>query len=201
MTMKKTTLKCLTFAAAAALPLLAAAAPENYTLDPLHTYPNFAVEHWGLSMMQGQFEKSSGQFSFDRAAKTGSVEISIETASVDTGDGGKAGMPQSRDEHLRNADFFNAAEFPRMTFKSTKVTFAGNLPASVEGNLTLLGVTKPLKLTFERFKCGTNPFSKKDRCGGNAVGKFKRSDFGMKFAAPAVGDEIARNISFEGDRD
>jgi polyisoprenoid-binding protein YceI len=88
-----------------------------------------------------------------------------------------------------------------MTFKSSKVTFAGNLPASVEGNLTLLGVTKRLKLTFERFKCGTNPFSKKDRCGGNAVGKFKRSDFGMKFAVPAVGDEIALNISFEGDRD
>lgn len=194
-------LKSLALALATSLPLAALAAPENYTLDPLHTYPNFAVEHWGLSMMQGQFEKSAGKFSFDRAAKTGAVEMTVETASVDTGDGVKGSRTQSRDDHLRNADFFNAAEFPRMTFKSTKVNFAGDLPASVEGNLTLLGVTKPLTLSFERFKCGTNPFSKKDRCGGNAVGKFKRSDFGMKFAVPAVGDEITLNISFEGDRD
>ena len=87
-----------------------------------------------------------------------------------------------------------------MTFKSTKVAFSGDLPSSVEGNLTLLGVTKPVTLTFARFKCGQNPFSKKDRCGGNAVGSFKRSDFGMKYALPAVGDEIALNIEFEGDR-
>jgi polyisoprenoid-binding protein YceI len=198
MTMTK---KCLALAMAATLPLLASAAPENYTVDPFHTYPNFMVEHWGLSVMHGQFEKSSGKFSFDRAAKSGSVELTIETASVNTGDGVKGSRSQSRDDHLRAADFFNAAEFPRMNFKSTKVNFTGDLPASVEGNLTLLGVTKPLTLTFERFKCGTNPFSKKDRCGGNAVGKFKRSDFGMKTFVPAVGDEIALNISFEGDRD
>ena len=193
--------KLLTLAVAAALPLMAQAAPENYTLDPYHTYPNFAVQHWGLSMVHGQFQKSSGKFSFDRAAKTGSVEFVTETASVSTGDNVKGSRPQSRDEHLRAADFFNAVEFPRMSFKSTKVAFGGDLPASVEGNLTLLGVTKPVTLTFERFKCGTNPFTKKDRCGGNAVGKFKRSDFGMKTAIPAVGDEVALNISFEGDRD
>ena len=194
-------LKSLAIALAAGLPLAAMAAAENYTLDPLHTYPNFAVEHWGLSMMQGQFEKSAGKFSFDRAAKTGSVEMTIETASVSTGDNVKGSRPQSRDDHLRNADFFNAAEFPRMTYKSTKVNFGAELPASVEGSLTLLGVTKPLTLTFERFKCGSNPFNKKERCGGNAVGKFKRSDFGMKFALGGVGDEITLNISFEGDRD
>ncbi len=193
--------KSLVFALAAALPLLASAAPENYTLDPYHTYPNFTVEHWGLSMMHGQFEKSAGKFSFDRAAKTGSVELTIETASVNTGDNVKGSRPRSRDEHLRSADFFNAAEFPSMVFKSTKTTFAGDFPASVEGNLTLLGVTKPLTLTFERFKCGANPFNKKDRCGGNAVGKFKRSDFGMKTAVPAVGDEITLNVEFEGDKD
>lgn len=88
-----------------------------------------------------------------------------------------------------------------MTFKSTKVVFSGDLPSTVEGNFTMLGVTKPLTLSFERFKCGQNRFSKKDRCGGNAVGKFKRSDFGMKAAIPAVGDEITLNIEFEGDKD
>lgn len=193
--------KTLAVVLLAAVPMLAVAAPENYTLDPYHTYPGFAIEHWGLSMMHGQFEKSSGKFSFDRAAKTGSVEITIDTASVTTGDAVKGSRPQARDDHLRSADFFNTKEFPTMSFKSTKTTFGGDLPASVEGNLTLLGVTKPLTLTFERFKCGQNPFSKKDRCGGNAVGKFKRSDFGMKYALPAVGDEIALNIEFEGDKD
>jgi len=185
----------------AALPLIAAAAPENFTLDPTHTYPSFTVEHWGLSMMHGRFDKSSGKFSFDRAAKTGSTELTIDTASITTGDNVKGNRPQSRDDHLRSGDFFNVKEFPTMSFKSTKVNFGAELPASVEGNLTLLGVTKPMTLTFERFKCGQNPFNKKDRCGGNAVGKFKRSDFGMKYAIPGVGDEIALNIEFEGDKD
>jgi polyisoprenoid-binding protein YceI len=186
---------------AAALPVTAMAAPETYTLDPTHTYPNFMVEHWGLSMMYGRFDKSSGKFSFDRAAKTGAVEVTIETASLTTGDADKGNRARSRDEHLRQADFFNVAEFPRMTYKSTKVNFGAELPASVEGNLTLLGVTRPVTLTFERFKCGQNPFNKKDRCGGNATAKIKRSDFGMKTAIPAVGDEVALNIEFEGDRD
>lgn len=194
----KKQLACLILAA---LPLAAAAAPENYTLDPYHTYPNFMVEHWGLSMMFGRFDKTTGKFSLDRAAKTGSVELTIETASISTGDNDRGSRPRSRDEHLRQADFFNVAEFPRMTFRSTKVNFDGDLPSSVEGNLTLLGVSKPLTLSFERFKCGQNPFSKKDRCGGNAVGKIKRSDFGMRTAIPAVGDEIMLNIEFEGDKD
>lgn len=194
----KKQLACLILAA---LPLAAAAAPENYTLDPYHTYPNFMVEHWGLSMMFGRFDKTTGKFSLDRAAKTGSVELTIETASISTGDNERGSRPRSRDEHLRQADFFNVAEFPRMSFRSTKVNFDGDLPSSVEGNLTLLGVSKPLTLSFERFKCGQNPFSKKDRCGGNAVGKIKRSDFGMRTAIPAVGDEIMLNIEFEGDKD
>lgn len=188
-------------AALLAAPVLAHAAPENYPLDPTHTYPAFTIEHWGLSMMRGQFDKTTGKFSFDRAAKTGSVDLVIDTASIHTGDNVKGNRPQSRDDHLRGADFFNVKEFPTMTFKSTKVTFAGELPSAVEGNLTLLGVTKPVTLTFERFKCGQNPFTKKDRCGGNAVGKFKRSDFGMKYAIPAVGDEVALSIEFEGDKE
>jgi len=193
--------KSLVALALASLPFAALAAPENFTVDPTHTYPNFTVEHWGLSMMYGRFDKTTGKFSFDRAAKTGSVELTIETASVTTGDNDKGARPRSRDDHLRQADFFNVAEFPRMTFRSTKVNFTGDLPSSVEGNLTLVGSTRPVTLTFERFKCGQNPFNKKDRCGGNAVGKIKRSDFGMKTGIPNVGDELSLNISFEGDKD
>ncbi len=186
---------------ALSLPLAAVAQTESYTLDPTHTYPNFTVEHWQLSMMYGRFNKSSGKFSFDRKAKTGSVELAIETASIDTGDNEKGARPRARDEHLRAADFFNAAEFPRITFRSTRVAFGAELPASVEGNLTMNGVTRPVSLQFERFKCITNPFNKTDRCGGNATGKIKRSDFGMKYGIPNVGDEIALNVEFEGDKD
>jgi polyisoprenoid-binding protein YceI len=188
-------------AAMAALPLMAAAAPETYPLDPLHSYPNFQVEHWGLSMMHGRFDKMTGRFTFDRAAKTGSTELTIDAASLTTGDNVKGSRAQSRDDHLRSADFFNVREFPTLTFKSTKVNFTGELPSSVEGSFTMLGVTKPVTLTFERFKCGTNPFNKKDRCGGNAVGKIKRSDFGMKYALSGVGDEITLNVEFEGDKE
>lgn len=191
----------LTALLACTLPFAATAATESFTLDPTHTYPNFWVEHWGLSMMSGRFDKSAGKFSFDRAAKTGAVELTIDTASITTGDNVKGSRPRSRDEHLRQADFFNSAEFPTITFKSTKVEFGAELPSAVQGDFTLLGVTKPVTLTFERFKCGENPFNKKVRCGGNAVGKIKRSDFGMKTAIPAVGDEIALNIEFEGDKD
>ncbi|MCL4745789.1 MAG: YceI family protein [Burkholderiaceae bacterium] len=129
--------------ALAAAPLMAWAQTETYSLDPYHTYPNFMVEHWGLSMISGRFDKSSGRFTLDRAAKTGSVEVVIEAASLTTGDNDRAGRTRTRDEHLRQADFFNVAEFPRISFKSTKVNFAGELPGAVEGNLTLLGVTKP----------------------------------------------------------
>jgi polyisoprenoid-binding protein YceI len=186
---------------AAAFALPASAATENYTLDPYHTYPHFMVEHWGLSMMSGRFDRTTGKFSFDRAAKTGAVELNIETNSISTGDNNKGSRPRTLDDHLRAADFFNVTEFPRMTFRSTKVAFQGELPSAVEGDLTLLGVTKPVTLTFERFKCIQNPFNKKDRCGGNAVGKIKRSDFGMKTFVGPVGDEISLNIGFEGDKD
>jgi polyisoprenoid-binding protein YceI len=182
-------------------PLAAHAAPETYTIDPLHAFPNFWVEHFGLSEVHGRFDRMTGKFAIDKQAKTGSVELAIATASISTGDSVKGSRAQSRDDHLKSADFFNAAEFPQMSFKSTKVNFSGDLPSSVEGNFTLLGVTKPVTLTFERFKCGQHPFTKKDRCGGNAVGKIKRSDFGMKYGIPAMGDEIGLNVSFEGDKD
>ena len=185
----------------AALPVAALAAPESYTLDPYHTYPNFTVDHLGVSTMHGRFNKTSGKVTLDRAAKSGSVELAIETASVDTGDSEKGSRPRTRDEHLRTADFFNAAEFPRMTYKSTALTFNGDNPSAIEGTLTLLGVTKPANLTIERFKCNPGTATAKERCGGNATGKIKRSDFGMKTGIPALGDEITLMIEFEGLKD
>lgn len=188
----------LALAGSFAVPALAA---DSYTIDPTHTYVHFEVDHLGMSRMRGRFDKVAGKFTLDQAAKTGSVEITIQTASITTGDNDKGNRPRSRDEHLRSPDFFNVAEFPTMTFKSTKVTFKGDAPATIEGNFTLLGVTKPVTLTIEYWKCGENPMSKKAMCGGNATGTLKRSDFGMKYAVPAVGDEQKLWIEMEGYKD
>jgi polyisoprenoid-binding protein YceI len=185
----------------ASLPLAAFAATDTYTFDPLHTSVSFSIDHLGLSMIHGRFSKYSGKFSIDRAAKTGSVELVVETASVDTNDNDKGNRPRSRDEHLRSADFFNAAEFPRMTYKSTNAIFAGDAPTVVEGNLTLLGVTKPISLTVERFKCIPATTTAKERCGGIVTGKIKRSEFGMKRGIPNIGDEVILAFGFEGDKD
>jgi polyisoprenoid-binding protein YceI len=184
-----------------ALPFGALAAPESYTADPFHTFPHFEVGHLGMSVMRGQFNKTTGKFTIDGAAKTGSLEITVQTASITTGDIDKAGRPRTRDEHLRTPDFFNVAEFPTMTYKSTSVKFSGDNPSTIEGNLTLLGVTKPVSLHVENWKCGANPMSKKDMCGGNASGSLKRTDFGMKFGVPALGDDIKLWIEVEGYKD
>jgi polyisoprenoid-binding protein YceI len=185
----------------AALPLAATAAPEAYTIDPTHSSINFAIDHLGISTIHGRFDKFSGKFAIDRAAKTGNVDLTIETASVDTNDSERGSRPRTRDEHLRSADFFNAAEFPKMTYKATTVAFAGDNPATVDGSLTLLGVTKPVSLKLERFKCNPATATAKERCGGDATGKLKRSDFGMSRGVPSIGDELVLTISFEANKD
>jgi polyisoprenoid-binding protein YceI len=184
---------------AAALPLAAAAAPESFTVDPYHSIPYFEVVHLNTSIIRGRFEKMTGKMTLDAAAKTGSVEISIPTSTVSTGDGDKGDRPRSRDEHLKSPDFFNVAEFPTMTYKGKATKFNGDHPAAIEGELTLLGVTKPVTLTVERWNCGPDPRTQGKRyfCGGNATGSFKRSDFGMKFIVGPVSDEVKLWMSLE----
>jgi polyisoprenoid-binding protein YceI len=189
--------------AAMALPLAAAAQVENYAIDPFHTVPYFEVDHLGFATMRGRFDRATGKFSIDRGAKTGTLEVVIQTGVVSTGDTDREGRPRTRDEHLKNPDFFNVQEFPTMTFRSTKVVFQGNDVASVEGNLTLLGVTKPVTLRMLRWKCGPDMRTqgKRYQCGGNATGSFKRSEFGMKYGLPAaIGDDVTLWMSFYGFR-
>jgi len=181
----------------AACPLAAIAQVETYKVDPIHSFPHFGIDHFGVSTIWGRFDKMTGGFTIDRAAKKGAVELTIETASVTTGDTDKGTRARSRDEHLRQADFFNTAEFPRMTYKSTSVKFNGDAPSEIEGQLTLLGVTKPVTIKVDRWTCKDHPMSKKPMCGGNASGSFKRTDFGMKFGVPAIGDEVKLMINFE----
>lgn len=192
--MKRSTLFALLIASS--LPLSAHAA-DSFTIDPDHTFPHFSVNHLGFSTMQGRFDASSGKVTLDSAAQKGTVEFSIKAASINTGHA-------KRDEHLRSPDFFNASEFPSITFKSTSVKFEGNKPASVEGNLTLLGVSKPVKLNISAFNCGLHPMDptkKKFVCGADASTQIKRSDFGMKYGLPAVGDDIKLVFEIEAIRD
>jgi len=177
------------FALIAALPVSAFAA-DSYTIDPNHTFPHFTINHLGFSTMHGRFDKSSGSVILDRAAKTGSVEITIETASVNTGFA-------KRDEHLRSPDFFNAAEFPAITYKSTAIHYKGDVPSSVDGNLTISGVTKPVTLTIDAFNCGANPMNKKEECGADASVQIKRSDFGVKYGIPNIGDDVKMVFEIE----
>lgn len=186
----KKTLVALAFAAA---PLTGFAAPESYTIDPLHTYPNFTIDHLGFSMMHGRFGKTEGKLTIDREKGTGSVDVKIDAASVDTGF-------QKRDDHLRSPDFLNVVEFPEITYKSTKVVINADKSAVVDGNLTIAGVTKPVRLNVKRMNCGINPMDpKKEKfvCGFDAEAKIKRSDFGIKFALPAVGDEMNLMLGVE----
>ena len=185
----------------AALPLCATAQVESYTVDPIHSFSHFGVDHLGLALIWGRFDKMSGKFTIDRAAKKAAVEVSIETASATTGDTERGSRPRTRDEHLRTADFFNVAEFPRMTYKSTNVKFAGDNPSEIEGQLTLLGVTKPVTLRIDRWTCKEHPFTKRPVCGGGASASFKRSEFGMKYGIPAMSDEIRVMLTFEAFKD
>lgn len=188
---------------ALALPLVVSAQVENYVIDPYHTVPYWETDHLGFATMRGRFDRASGKFSIDRAAKTGVLEVVIQTASLSTGDTERDGRPRTRDEHLRNPDFFNVQEFGTMTYRASSIKFKGDDPEVIEGNLTLLGVTKPVALKVERWRCGPDPRTqgKRFQCGGNATGSFKRSDFGMKFGLPtAIGDEVKFWMSFYGFR-
>ena len=166
------------------------AAPVTYTIDPTHTYPRFSYSHFGFSKQLSRFNKTSGTVVLDKAAKTGSVDVTIDMKSVDTGS-------DLFDQHIQGADFLDTANHPTATFKSTKVVFDGDKPARVEGNLTIKGVTKPVTLNVTSFLAKPHPMLKKDALGANATAMIKRSDFNAGKYAPNVGDEVTLEIAIE----
>lgn len=176
--------------AAASLNAAAFAAPETFVLDGTHSFPRFSYSHFGYSTQLSHFDKTSGKVVFDKAAKTGSVDIVIDTKSVNTG------YP-TFNEHIQGDDFLDTAKFPTATFKSTKVVFEGDKPAKVEGNLTIKGVTKPVTLTVTSFQAMPHPMLKKDAIGANAFTVVKRSEFNAGKYAPYVGDEVRIDIAVE----
>ncbi|OON62408.1 polyisoprenoid-binding protein [Massilia sp. KIM] len=182
--------KITAFLLAAGVSLSAAAAPETYVIDGSHTYPRFEYSHFGYSNQVSRFDKTSGTIVLDRAAKTGSVDVSIDATSVNTG------FPVFNG-HLQGEDFFDTKKYPTISFKSSKLNFEGDKLASVDGNLTIKGVTKPVRLEVTSFHCMPHPMLKKDACGANAVTKIKRSDFNNGKYAPYVGDEVTLTIPVE----
>ena len=178
----------LALSAAAAAPALAA--PETFVLDGSHTFPRFSYSHFGYSTQLSSFSKTTGKVVFDKAAKTGAVDIVIDTKSVNTGF-------DTFNEHIQGEDFLDTAKFPTATFKSTKVVFEGDKPAKVEGQLTIKGVTKPVTLTVTSFQAMPHPMMKKDAIGANAYTVIKRSEFNAGKYAPYVGDEVRIDVALE----
>lgn len=173
--------------------LLAAAAEESYTADPNHTFPSFEVSHGGdFTITRGFFLKTAGKIILDRAAKTGSIEIVIDTASVTTGH-------QRRDDDLR-ANWFNVDQFPQMIYRSKNLKFSGDNPAGADGELTLHGITKPVSLTITSFKCRPHPVNKKGQCGADGTAQIKRSEFGMTKLS-GTGDDVKILFQIEAYKD
>ncbi|MBI3230683.1 MAG: polyisoprenoid-binding protein [Burkholderiales bacterium] len=162
----------------------------TYNIEPNHTYPSFEADHMGISVWRGKFTKTSGKIVLDKAAKTGSVDITVDTNSIDFGHA-------KMNEHAKTPDMFNVAKFPNATFKGSKLTFDGDKLTAVEGEFTLLGVTKPLTLNVSKFKCIEHPMLKKEVCGADATAEFKRTDFGLGYGTPRFAPEVRLQIQVE----
>ena len=151
------------------------ATPVTYVLDPRHTYPSFAADHFGgLSVWRGKFTDTSGRVVYDKEAKTGTIEITVNMNSVDFG-------LAKLDEHAKSPELFDAARFPTATYSGTFTQWNGENPTEAQGSLTLHGVTKPLTLKINSFMCKPNPMTKKEVCGADASATLNRGDFGVTY--------------------
>jgi polyisoprenoid-binding protein YceI len=168
----------------------ALAAPVSYTVDSSHTFPRFSYSHMGYSTQLSSFTNTSGTVVFDAVAKTGAVDIVIDMTTVNTGSADFNG-------HIQAEGFLETAKFPKATFKSTKVVFDGDKPASVEGQLTIKGVSKSVILTVTSFQALPHPMMKVPVLGANAFTTIKRTEFGAGKYAPYVGDEVRIDIAIE----
>ena len=187
-------MKSLVLAMLAAIALPAAAEVERYTIDPNHTFPSFEIGHFTYSIQRGRFDKTTGKATLDPAAHTGSVDVVIDATSIDTGH-------PKLEEELRKEAWFNVARFPNIAFQGSQFTFDGDNVKSVAGELTMLGVSRPVTLEAALWHCAPHPFLKRKVCGGDFVAKIKRSDFGMKKFLANLADDVTLHINFEAIKD
>ena len=165
----------LSAAALAAAVLAAPAYANNYALDPTHTFVVYEIGHFGTSTNRGRFEKKEGTVQFDRAAKSGKVEISFELGSVDSG-------VDMLDKHLQSADIFDVEKFPTAKFVSDKFVFDGDKLKEVTGQLTLKGKTAPMTIKANKFTCYESPMlQKREVCGGDFEATIDRTQWGLDY--------------------
>lgn len=178
-------LACLAWISSSAL------AADRYKIDPEHTFSTFEYSHWGLSLQRGRFDKNSGLIELDPDAKTGSIDIQIDAASVDTG-------LDIFNDVLRSEQFFDAAQFPKIIFKSTAMHFDEDRLTQVDGDLTIKGVTRPATFEITYFNCRFMILYLSRACGANGFTKILRSDFNVGRFVPFVSDAVTLYFSVEG---
>lgn len=166
-------------------------AAETFSLDPGHTFPSFEIRHQGVSVMRGKFNRSQGKVMLDAEKQIGAIEVRVDAASGDTGHDGL-------NQKLLGPNFFRTAQFPEIVFQSNSVEFKDGKPVAASGHLTLLGVSKPVTLEIRDYACTSHFLTKRPLCGADAHAIIKRSDFGMNYGIPLIGDEVKLAIEVEG---
>ena len=183
--------KTLIALAAVCAASFAHAETATYAIDPTHTFVTFEASHFNTSTLRGRFDKKEGSVVFDRQAKTGKAEITLDTSSVSTG------VPPL-DSHLKSKDFFNATDFSTAKFTADKFAFSGDKVSEVAGTLTLLGKTQPVTLKASNFNCYTSPMLKREVCGGDFETTITRSAYGMAYGLNyGIPDNIRLLIQIE----
>lgn len=184
----------LTAILTAALLTTPAIAADSFSIDDRHTFPMFEINHMNFSQQRGRFNKTTGKVQLDAQAGTGKIDISIDTASIDMG-------LDEWDKHMKNEDFFNVDKHPTMTFSADAISFQNGAPVAADGTLTLLGVSKPVRLAIANYRCGLHLMNRKTVCGAEVTTTIKRSQFGMTKYIPFVGDEVKIVIPVEAFKD
>lgn len=182
-----------TLAPVLALPIRAGAV-ESFTLDPTHTFPSFEIRHQGISTMRGKFNRSRGKVILDPAGTANLIDVTVDAASVDTG-------LDDLNQKLRGGAFFNVGRYPEVRFVANQVIFREGTPVAAEGQLTLLGRTNPVSLEIRDYACTLQFLTRRPMCGADVHAVIKRSDYGMNFGLPLIGDEVRLAIEVEGFKD
>lgn len=163
---------------------------DTYKIDSHHANARFAIDHFGTSTNTGGFYNLNGTVEYNPQARTGKVSLDIPIANLSSGN-------DHFNRHLASADLFNAAQYPNMRFESTRFNFRGNKLSSVDGKLTLLGQTHPVRLNADRFNCYHSERAKAQVCGGDFSATIDRSKWGMNYLQGIVNNEVKLNIQIE----
>ncbi|HUN92280.1 MAG TPA: YceI family protein [Burkholderiaceae bacterium] len=168
----------------------AMAEPQNLIIDPVLTTPTFDVRHLAFTTQTGSFKQLAGMISLDAARHSGSVNLTVYMSSLDMGSPGWAA-------HLMSEGLFNVEKYPTMTYRSQNLVFDGDKVVGANGELTLVGVTKPVRIVVSDFHCGQNLAGHKTLCGGDVTATIKRSDFGLTRYLAEVSDDVKVRVPLE----